>query len=316
MKFRGLISLTLILSGFSLAFGQQEPQISHNMFNNMGINPGYAGLSGAIGVTGVARQQWLGFNDALGQRLNPETYLLSVDAPIPFLRGGLGIGFMQDQLGYELNFGVKLSYSYHVPLYQGKLGLGAQVGFLDKRFDLGKLTTIIDDDPVLGAGMEESLFFTDFALGVFYQEKGKRWAGLSVSQIGSAYPSAGVLYRLRRHAYFTGGQHFELQSFPDYVISPSLLIKTDLVSTQIDLNVMLTYNNRLWGGVSYRLRDAIVFFLGIRLEQLKVGYSYDFTTSPLGRGGRSAGSHEIMVHYSFDLALERAREIQRNIRFL
>ncbi|HSV88944.1 MAG TPA: type IX secretion system membrane protein PorP/SprF [Bacteroidales bacterium] len=316
MKFRGFICMVVIFAFTSLAYGQQEPQISHNMFNNLGINPGFAGLSGQIGITGIARHQWLGFNDADGQSLNPETYLLSADAPIPFLRGGLGLGFMQDRLGYELNFGVRLSYSYHVQLNQGKLGLGAQIGFLDKRFDLGKLTTIIGDDPALRGGIEESMFFTDFALGVFYNEEGKRWAGLSMSQIARSNPSAGEMFSLSRHAYFSGGQHFELLSLPDYIISPSLLVKTDFTSTQIDLNVMLTYNNRLWGGVSYRLRDAMVFFLGIKLDQIKLGYSYDFTTSAIGRGGRSAGSHEIMVKYSFDLDIERDREVQRNIRFL
>jgi len=316
MGLKCIIPILAIFLSSGLAYGQQEPQFSHNMFNNMGINPGYAGLSGKIGITGLARQQWLGFNDAAGQRLNPETYLLNADAPIPFLRGGVGLSLMQDRIGYELNFGVRLSYSYHLQMSRGKLGLGAQIGFLDKRLDLGKLTPITGNDPVLTGGLTESLFFTDFALGVFYLEEGKRWGGISVSQISRANPTIGEVFGLKRHAYLTLGQHFEIPNLPDYVISPSVLVKTDLTSTQIDLNVMLAYNNRLWGGVSYRLRDALVFFLGIRIEQIHLGYSYDFTTSPIGRGGRSAGSHEIMVHYSFDLGLERVREVQRNIRFL
>ena len=67
---------------------QQEAQFSHNMFNNMGINPGFAGLRSAICATALARQQWVGFKDEEGTRVNPETYSFTVDAPVKFLKGG------------------------------------------------------------------------------------------------------------------------------------------------------------------------------------------------------------------------------------
>jgi type IX secretion system PorP/SprF family membrane protein len=197
------------------------------------------------------------------------------------------------------------------------MGLGAQVGFLDKRIDFGQLNPIISGDPALTGGADETHLFTDFALGAFFMSADKSWAGLSVSQLRQARAEIGSSkHRLRRHAYFTGGYNFTLDNYPAYLITPSALIKSDFASVQIDLNAMVTYNNKLWGGVSYRLQDAVVFFFGLNLEQISVGYSYDFTTSALGRSGRSFGSHEIMLQYCFDLGLDKVRQIQRNVRFL
>jgi len=317
MRLPGFAAFFFFIFFSPWVLAQQEPQFSHNMFNNMGINPGYAGLRGAICATGLARQQWLGFRDAEDNRINPETYLLNVDSPFPFLRGGLALGFMQDKLGYENSVGVKITYAYHFKLDGGKLGVGAQAGFLDKRIDFSRFTPITDGDRVLTGGAEESRIFTDFALGAFFLSDNNSWAGLSVSQLRQASAEIGSSnHKLRRHAYLTGGYNLTLPNNPGYIVSPSVLVKTDMASVQIDVNAMVTYNNRFWGGVSYRLQDAVVFLFGLNVEQISVGYSYDFTTSPLGRRGRSFGSHEIMLQYCFDLQIDKVREIQRNVRFL
>jgi type IX secretion system PorP/SprF family membrane protein len=317
MRLTSLAAILLFFLFYPTVYAQQEPQFSQNMFNNMGINPGYAGLRGAICATGLARQQWVGFKDAEENRLNPETYLLNVDAPLPFLKGGLALGFMQDKLGYENSVGVKISYAYHIKMYGGKLGIGAQAGFLDKRIDFSQFSPIIEGDPALTGGAEESYMFADFALGGFFLSDNNSWAGISFSQLRQASGQIGESnHMLKRHAYFTGGYNLTLAGNPAYALTPSLLVKTDLASVQVDINAMITYNNRFWGGVSYRLQDAVVFLFGLNIEQISVGYSYDFTTSPLGRRGRSFGSHEIMLQYCFDLDLDKIREIQRNVRFL
>lgn len=310
-----ILSFVLVLTG-GVVFAQQEPQFSHNMFNNMGINPGLAGLRNAICATGLARQQWVGFRDIEGNRVNPETYSLNVDAPIRLLRGGVALGFLQDQLGFENTVGVKISYSYHLDLSQGRLGIGGQFGFLDKQIDFSSLNPISTGDPVLIGGEENHIFF-DFALGAFYMLDDELWAGLSVSQLRQARgPIGDSDYSLRRHIYLTGGYNFLLPNNASYEVSPSVLLKTDLASWQIDLNTIVTYNNRFWSGVSYRPQDAVVVMLGVKFDQISVGYSYDITTSWLGSMGRSYGSHEIFLQYCFDLDIDKIESIQRNIRFL
>ncbi len=301
----------------SLVFGQQEPQFSHNMFNNMGINPGFAGLRNSICATGFYRQQWAGYKTEDGEKLSPETYSMNVDAPISFIRGGLALGFVQDNVGAHTAVGVKLAYSYHLDMDYGKLGIGAQVGFIDQRIDFSQYEPITDGDPVLVESDEQSNILIDFALGGFYKTDENAWMGLSFSQIRQASREIGYAnYRLKRHAYFVGGFDFVYPNNHSYVITPSALVKSDFNSYQVDINAMITYANKVWGGVSYRINDAIAFFLGVKLDQISIGYSYDFTTSLLGRQGRSWGSHEVMLQYCFNLEIERLNQPFRNIRFL
>jgi len=309
--------LWIIASVFMLntLSAQQEAQVSHNMFNHMAINPGFAGLQGSVEITGITRQQWQGFRDEKNNRVGPESYLLTAHLPIPFLAGGLSLGVLQDNLGHESTAGLHLGYAYHMQGFGGRIGLGLQVGFLDKAIDFGALTPIIPNDPLLNQDQGESQIFADLGLGIFYLGNNQRWAGISVTQIlQTKGPNSGG--QLRRHAYLSFGSPFNLAGAPDMKIIPSILVKSDFHSLQFDINATLEYNNRLWGGVSYRLQDAIVILLGFNIGQFRIGYSYDITTSAIGRSARSHGSHEIMVRYSFDLLLDRVREVQRNVRFL
>jgi type IX secretion system PorP/SprF family membrane protein len=312
-----VIFLLLILYSVTTVYGQQEPQVSHNMFNNMAINPGYAGLRNAICATAIARQQWVGFRDDEQNALNPETYSFAIDAPIPFIRGGLSLGFLQDQLGFEKAMGVKIGYAYHLRLNTGRLGIGGQIGFIDKRFDFSGFNPITDGDPLLVGSGEESRILADGALGVFFLSDQNLWGGISVTQLGQARSEIGsVIYQTRRNLYLTTGYNYTLPGNTDYVVSPSLLLKTDITTFQADFSALITYKERFWGGASYRLQDAAVVFLGLAFQQINIGYSYDLTLSPLGRNRRSWGSHEIMLRYCFNLELEKVQQINRNVRFL
>jgi type IX secretion system PorP/SprF family membrane protein len=319
MKNRSLavLYLLILVCAGATVYGQQEPQFSHNMFNNMAINPGYAGLRNAICATAIARQQWVGFRDEEQNAVNPETYNFSVDAPVPFLRGGLSLGFLQDQLGFEKAMGVKIGYAYHLPINTGRLGIGGQIGFIDKRFDFSGFVPITDGDPALVGSGEESRILADGALGVYYLSDQNLWGGISITQIGQTRSEIGsAIYQTRRNLYLTSGYNYSAAGNADYVVSPSILIKTDLTSFQADFSTLITYKERFWGGAGYRLQDAVVIFMGLAFQQINIGYSYDLTLSPLGRSGRSWGSHEILIRYCFNLELEKVQQINRNVRFL
>lgn len=304
-------------------YSQQEAHFSHNMFNNMGINPGFAGLRNAICATALARQQYVGFSDQEGNSLSPETYSFTVDAPIPLIKGGLALGFIQDQQAFETALGVKLGYAYHLQMDYGTLGIGGQIGFLDKRFDFSGFKPITEGDPALSSSEEESRMIIDGAIGAFYKHENKAWAGLSISQLAQAQKDIGTAdYKTRRHLYLAAGYNYTLPGYTDFVLSPSFLFKSDLTAIQggyayqTDFNALMTYRERFWGGLSYRIQDAAVVFLGLNIEQISIGYSYDITLSPLGRSGRSWGSHEIFVQYCFELQIDKIQQTHRNVRFL
>jgi len=303
---------------------QQEAQFSHNMFNNMAINPGYAGHNEAICATSLFRQQWMGFTDPQGNKGAPQTTLLSIDGAINPIRGGLGLTVFQDKLGFEKNIGFKFGYAYQVNIGQGKLGVGAQVGFLNKSIDFTKFIYIDQGDQTLTNSGTKTDMLTDFSVGAFYSIKDKLYAGVSSSQnlqAKSSFGSGLASPQLKRHYYLTAGYQIPLND-PSFVVEPSILFKTDAASMQFDLNALLWYNNRFWGGLSYRPVDAIVVLLGLKpfssgmAEDLKFGISYDVTTSALGANGRSNGTFEVMLNYCFKIVIPHTPSAHSNTKKL
>ena len=210
--------ICLILSlvmGFT-TFAQQEAQFTHNMFNNMFYNPAFAGSSEAICFTGIARQQWMGIKED-GNNVSPRTMLISLDAPVNLLHGGLGGTVYQDQLGYYKSIGVRLEYAYRFNLGSGILSLGAQVGMLNSTYDFSKFKPIEDGDVVLSDKTKQNNFITDFGFGTFYKMPGKFYLGISAVQLSEAKSPIGKAdLQLKRHYYLAGGYEYTLSNYSEF----------------------------------------------------------------------------------------------------
>jgi len=295
---------------------QQDPQFTHNMFNHAFVNPGSYGINDGITVTGIFREQWLGFKDYNGDKVAPETFLLTADAPVRFLHGGIGIGIAQDKEAQIKNMLVKLGYSFHLNIGNAKLGFGLNANFNNKSIDKEKLNPIDQSDPVLLGLTGDGVMISDMAAGVFLQ-KPRYYIAFSSTQILETKKTSGAtdgvaFYKNRRHYYLTGGHDITLPAFQGYVFTPSVFLKSDGNTIQADLNIMARYNNKVWGGVSYRINDAIALMVGVAYKDIEIGYSYDIPTSQIA----ATGSHEIMARYRFKLEREKTRSGYRNTRYL
>jgi type IX secretion system PorP/SprF family membrane protein len=312
-----LLLMIFLLSAIpSLIWAQQDPQFTHNMFNHAFVNPGSYGINDGITVTGIFREQWLGFKDYNDEKVAPETFLLTADAPIRFLHGGVGIGIAQDKEAQIKNMLVKLGYSFHLNLGNAKLGFGLNANFNNKSIDKEKLNPIDQSDPVLLGLSGDGVMISDMALGVFLQ-KPRYYIALSSTQVLETTKTAGTadgvaFYKNRRHYYLTGGHDIVLPAFQGYVFTPSLFIKSDGKTFQADVNLMARYNNKVWGGLSYRINDAVALMVGVAYKDIEIGYSYDIPTSRIA----ATGSHEIMARYRFKLEREKTRTGYRNTRYL
>ena len=302
----------LVMSVLGLK-AQQETQFTQHNYAMLPFNPGYAGSGDGICATTLFRQQWTGFKDPNGDLTSPQDLLFTLDAPVSLLRGGLGVTVLKDKIGYENNTEVKLGYAYRLPIGRngGVLGIGAQVGFLNKTIDFTKFIAIDPSDSRLLGRAEESDMFTDVSFGLYYKVPNLYYVGIAATQMLEPQASLGVTsgtgVKLERHYFINGGYEWVYPNEPSLVFEPSVLIKTDFVSAQYDVSLIAHWNNQFWGGLNYRLQDAIGLVLGVSpfqtgpMRGLKIGYSYDFTTSDLGRNGRSSGSHEIMLKYCFKI---------------
>src|ERR1700728_2512013 len=111
-----ITSVALVAMGLA-AQAQQDAQFSQNFFTKLNTNPGYAGISQAYCGSLIYRDQWLNLPG------NPTTIAFNGDAYLPMIGGGAGLTVYDDKLGFQSNLEVKLSYSYHLILGPGVLGI-------------------------------------------------------------------------------------------------------------------------------------------------------------------------------------------------
>lgn len=314
-------TLTMALSLItSVSFAQQDPQFTQFMHNKLIFNPGYAGTSDAICANVLYRQQWVNFPGA------PKTGLLSVDMPLKNIPIGIGLNVMSDQIGFDKTLFARLAVSYikkNAFGGPGNLGIGIDGGILQKSFNAKWITpdgNSTQDNSIPGYLNNPNLNKTtyDLGFGLFYNVANKMYLGLSSTHLTAQdlkTPKDSVKYSLARHYYLVGGYTFNLDQI--HAVTPNVKIKSDGSSTQVDLNVTYMYDNTYWFGLTYRLQDAIAPMLGAKLlkdKSLKVGYSYDLTTSKIK--GYSAGTHEIMVGYCFNVVSHPKVTSYQNARFL
>ena len=306
----------IILSSFTV-LAQQEIQFSQFMFNRTFYNPGHTGLGGAICVTAFHRTQWAGFENA------PETQSITLDAPVRFLGGGLGVNFFRDQIGFFDDINFSLSYAYHLQLGDGVLGIGVRGDLLNKALLQPEWITpsgqpATNDQGIARPGANGLAF--DAAFGVHYKTERFNVGVSSIRMIEAETElengANGVTqFRGKRTFLANADYRFDIEN-TDIAIIPGIFVKYDVAKTQADLNILAMFDNRFWGGLSYRFTDAIAIMAGAQIaESLALGYSYDITTS--GLSGVSNGSHEVFLRYCFKIEIP-PREIgkYRNVRFL
>ncbi|MEI6456135.1 MAG: type IX secretion system membrane protein PorP/SprF [bacterium] len=292
---------------------QQNPLITQYMFTNFFFNPGAAGSSGGICATGLFREQWLGFKDTDGNKIGPQTFFLTVDSPIKVLHGAVGGSVFQDKIGFLKVIGVKVGYAFIFGLGPGDFSIGVQLGFQNPKIDFTKFKPVDADDQLLqGKGTESDMMF-DLAAGLYYRIPDKFYAGLSSDQLLESQGKS-TNYQLRRHYYLTSGYQWSIPGHPAFELQPSLLLMFDGAAFQFNLSALVEYNNKFYGGLAYRIQDAVSILAGVNFKGFRIGAAYDICTSSLSKA--NSGSIEVMLSYCFKIDTDKYRKSYHNTRFL
>ena len=115
---------------------------------------------------------------------------------------------------------------------------------------------------------------------------------------------------LKRHYFLIAGYTHDLNSL--LLLHPSIYLKSDGISSQLDINTSVIYNNKMWGGVSYRLDDGLAVLTGMNINKdLKFGLAYDIVLSEIGNN-----SIEFMLAYNFKLKTNKRISKYKSPRFL
>jgi len=312
---RKILGIVMLLIVVNQAFSQQDPQMSLNSFNHLAVNPGFAGLNQAICVSAINRNQWMGFEG------HPLTTTFAGHMSLNDINSGVGINLVQDKLGFNKDFHMNLAYSYHLAVGDGLLGLGLGLGMIQKAFDAQELespSSLIDGsnvylDPAIPHSESKIVFDANF--GAFYRAK-NLYLGISsthLTQPQLKYED-GLNPFVRRHYYITAAYFWQLPD-PQFEIRPSIFMKYDGATAQYDFNAIMIYNKQYWGGLTYRLKDAMTAMVGFNTQMdLGFGLAYDFTLSSLSK--YENGSLEFMIRYCFKVQKTNNRNAYKSVRFL
>jgi len=315
---KGLIIVLALVLGLGKAKAQQNIQFTQYIFNSLSVNPAYAGYKEEWFAQMALRSQWTGIDGA------PKTGQVSIDGILGQSKNtGVGLQITADKLGAQSATSFYANYAYRLRLDAEdtqRLSFGIGAGFTQYGLDGNELRAVNPGDPSIPAGKISS-FIPDLRFGVYYYNP--RWyAGVSVMDLLSGDQSNNIFrwdanttsnLKRKRHMYLIGGAIFDLAE--DMKLRPSVMIMEDFKGpTNIDLNAMLIFGERVWIGGGYRMgaklgksfadgqnlrsSNAIMGIAQFYVtERLRIGYSYDHILSRLS--SVQNGTHEVTIGLTF-----------------
>lgn len=274
-------------------FAQQDPQYSMYMFNQLALNPAYAGSREVLSSTLLYRDQWTGIQGA------PATGAFSIQSPLRNTKMGLGAEIISDKIGPKKVTSVLGSYSYRIPFMKGKLSFGLRLGMYNYVFDWNAID-YKDKSDLYNTQNKTSKMTGSGDFGMYYYTRTFYW-GMCFDHLNRGKitrSGSDTTSRQASHFFMPVGKAFV---FGSTVFNPTLVIKSAThaaPSTDLSLNFLL--KERLWLGVSFRSGYGTVFLTQFLInEHMKVGYAYDFGKNRIGAIGK--GSHEIMIGYDINI---------------
>ena len=287
-----LSSFALFLFLAPSLFSQQDPQYGMYFFNQLVINPAYAGSLDQGSLTIVGRKQWLGMNGS------PATASLGFHAPIGRTPHGAGFTITEDKIGATQKLTANGIYAYRLQLGKGQLAFGLQLQGSYYSANLNSVQHEDGTDPAFN-GVNISRFLPNAGIGAYYNTK-NFYAGISMPSLvnNKLYDkTASNNAHQYRHLFLSTGVVVKLSD--DVKLKPSILLKFSAPGIwSWDLNCSALFKEKIWVGLSYRHKDALVGIFQYALSySLKMGYAYEFPVSSLIN--TTSGGHELMLGWEF-----------------
>lgn len=275
---------------------QQDPQYSQYMFNQMVLNPAYAGSKDAINAAVFLRNQWTGIDGA------PSTETVSIHGPTRKRKVGLGFSIVADQIGPKTSIGALGSYAYRIRIRDGKLAFGIRAGVYQYVYNWSEIN-YKDQGDVYNTQNRTSIIVPTADAGLYYHTR-TFYAGLAATHLYNGRLTTvsnlnGDNAVLSPHLIFMAGKGWEINE--KFTFNPSVVVKAVRgAPINADVNFSFLLQKKLWLGISFRSDKSLVGYTQFyATDKFKIGYSFDFGFSKIARVGK--GTHEIMLGYDFNI---------------
>ena len=315
MRLKRLLLILMMATPFALS--AQDIHFTQFTYAPLSVNPAQVGLfEGTYRIGGLYRSQWNS-----GVKNGYQTPVLFVDLPIKGLRKqdwiGLGVNFAQDAAGIAAlkNTGIGAHAAYHIGMdakAQNVLSLGASLGFMQRSVDRDKLKF---QDGIIGNGVSRDLSnidskgvsYMDFNVGANFRSKMSKTATLNIGvslehalnpKDNLVTPTASKLpRRFNIYATVDAALNKRFSVFPALIFRSAGGTSETMVQAVGGLKLDPKKNLMIRGGIGYRLGDALQILGGVDFGDIRVGASYDYTTSALRSNTRAQDGFEIAVAY-------------------
>ena len=302
MKRKLYLSLVLLIFA-AVGYAQQESQFTQFMYNQLYLNPAYAGARGMGSFTAIYRKQWAGFEGA------PESKLLSFNTPLFGDRVGFGITIANHTQGIENYWNGEMAYSYHIKIDEStslRFGLAGSMRYFGLDFSDPSVIIREDGDQSILYDRTEDKYTANFGVGAYLQVK-QMYFGISVphlfpSELG-INPSPGItnIAEVASHYYLTAGTLLPISE--KVQLKPAILAKYVPNSPfDLDFNLSMIFDATFTAGLSYRMGgdssgESVDLLAMYQVNNVAIGAAYDFTLSQIKDA--SNGSFEVLIRYDF-----------------
>ncbi len=319
MKFNRLVCL-IILLGIGGRLAAQDVHFSQFYNAPLLLNPALTGkINGTFRAGVIYRNQWFG---AINGRTAFSTPMVSFDMPIRLKNGdafGVGGFVVNDRTGGGVlnRIQVVVSGAYHKGFGADNnhaLSLGFQAGFNQRKLDMAGMnfSTMLGDnytfDPSLPTQENFGNATTNFDLstGLGWSSKiSERFYmhfGVAAYNLITPYNTfnSNEEDNMRRITATFGS---DIRVAKRFSLLPSIIYQNQAKAqeTNLGLSGAIDINKDfvLMAGAYYRVKDAVIPYLGADFKGFRMGVSYDINASSLNRieTSKNVGAVEISLMY-------------------
>ena len=270
--------------------GQQIAQSNLYNFNLFNLSSSYAGLKEGYEIRLSHFNQWGGIENA------PVTNYISAHGAATE-KLGIGGRILYDQIGFMDQLSARASFSYIVPLADAdhNIRLGLSAGIYRLSFDFDEV--VVEDPSDLLVDESNVGYTLDNEFSVLYFRENFHFT-LSIPQIYQTSPGVNFgnvdVFSLKRHYLIYSSYLFDVGD--KWKVQPSVLFKSVVGKlNQIDFNGLLTYDDVISVGGSYRTHSGPIVNLGLNLGGVFIGGSYEMA---LNNSSINSDSFQVMLGFS------------------
>ncbi len=294
----------------------QDPVFTQYFLVPESLNPGFSGFEDSSYMGLIHRTQWPNLD-------------LRVDTDYVFFNswienvGGIGVSILnqhENSTNYN-HFQGNVNFAYHVKLANDwYFRPGIEVGFGTKSFNFsnlvladqininsGTISSSSSDPFALNANNNVSFF--DFSTGFVFDKKNTRndtdlWFGASIKHLNRPNISFVDNNNVPLDIFYSvhGSYKFPYFDRNDMLLSLNYMQQGEY--NRMDLGAMIRLEKLMLGATAVtnpaknnpnsHLLTSVNAFVGLELEKLRFGFSYDFNTSDIGR---TNGVYELSITY-------------------